>query len=272
MSDVLERPGARIAYDVTGNGPPVVLLHAWIADRRMWDDVVPALARHRRVVRYDARGFGGTVATEPGLAYSNREDLVALLDHLGIARAALVGASGGGTIALDTALEFPDRVSALVSVAGGLSGFDGGTTEEEAAIEAELERLEEAAEWDALVELEMAFWVDGLGRPAERVADVRRRVAEMDRATYERHADDDLGGMRPLEPRATGRLAELRAPVLVVVGDLDATAAQATARRIAADAPNARLEVWPGVAHMVSMERPEQFVRLVEAFLDEAGA
>jgi 3-oxoadipate enol-lactonase len=271
MSSYLERPDARIAYDVSGDGPTVILLHAWIADRRMWDEVVAALAPDHRVVRYDARGFGDTIATAPG-AYSNRADLIALLDHLGIGRAALVGSSGGGTIALDTTLEFPDRVTALVTVAGGISGFDGGASRAEEPLFAEAERLEEARDWDALVEAEMRIWVDGRGGTPERVPDVRRRVAEMDRDAYRRHADDDLSGMTPLDPRASARLAEVRAPVLAVVGDLDTSASQATARRIAAEVSHGRLEVWSGVAHLPSMEQPERFVRLVRSFLDEVRA
>ncbi|HEY3522822.1 MAG TPA: alpha/beta hydrolase [Candidatus Limnocylindrales bacterium] len=271
MTESLELPGARLAYDVAGEGSAIVLLHAWIADRRMWDPVVPALARRRRVVRYDARGFGETIATA-AVPYSNRADLVALLDHLDIERAAVVGASGGGTIALDTALAFPDRVSAVVSVAGGISGFDGGSTPDEEPAFAESERLEEARDWDALVELEMRIWVDGLGRGPDRIPDVRRQVAEMDREVYRRHADDDLSGMTPLEPRATGRLRDVRTPALALVGELDTSGARATARRLAAEIPNVRLEVWPDVAHMPSMEHPERFVRLVEEFLDDVGA
>jgi 3-oxoadipate enol-lactonase len=267
----LELPGARLAYDVTGQGPAVVLLHAWIADRRMWDDVVPGLAARRRVIRYDARGFGETVVDD-AVEYSNRRDLIALLDHLRIERAALVGSSGGGTIALDTALEFPERVAAVVSVAGGISGFDAGPTADEEAIFAEAERLEEARDFERLVEAELAIWVDGRGGSPDRVRDVRRRVAEMDSDGYRRHADDALDGMQPLEPRATGRLGEVRVPVLAIVGDLDTSSSQATAGRIAAEVPGARVEEWPRVAHLPPMEQPGRFVETVASFLDEVGA
>src|SRR4051812_35943116 len=118
----LDVPGGVLAYDVAGSGPPLVLLHAGIADRAMWDDVWDDLARSHQVVRYDTRGFGETRITEP-TAYSNRADLVAVLDHLGIEQAALCGVSRSGSIVVDTAIEFPGRVHALIPVASGLGGF-----------------------------------------------------------------------------------------------------------------------------------------------------
>ena len=102
MTEFVPVPGGRLAYDATGDGPPIVLMHAWICDRRMWDDLVPLFARRHRVVRYDKRGFGETEISEP-VRYSNRADVIAVLDHLGIDRATLVGVSGGSAVALDTA-------------------------------------------------------------------------------------------------------------------------------------------------------------------------
>ena len=113
----LDVPGGRLAYDVAGDGPPLLLVHAGVTDRRMWDDVWDGLARTHTVIRHDTRGFGETVITDPAVAYSNRADIVALLDHLGIERAALCGVSRAGSIVIDTALESPDRVSALIPVA-----------------------------------------------------------------------------------------------------------------------------------------------------------
>jgi pimeloyl-ACP methyl ester carboxylesterase len=264
-------PGAEIAYDVAGSGAALALLHAGVADRRMWDDVWDPLAARRRVVRYDLRGYGETYVRE-AVPYSNRRDLIELLDHLGIERAALVGASRSGTIALDTALEFPDRVAALVLVGGGISGFDGGTTAAEQALFDEDERLEEARDWPALAELEARIWADGVGQPADRVPAVHRRVAEMTQNAYELHGDEPLDDVIPLQPPAVGRLTELRTPTLVIVGDLDTSRTIAAARKITAEVRDARLVELAGVAHMPSMEKPSEFTRIVEEFLDQVGA
>jgi 3-oxoadipate enol-lactonase len=270
MTELVAVPHGRIAYDVTGDGPPIVLMHALIADRRMWDDLVLLFARRHRVVRYDKRGFGETEVTEPG-SYSNRADAIAVLDHLEIERAAFVGVSGGAVIALDTAIEYPDRFAALVCVAPGISGFDGGGSPAEAAAFAELERLEEARDWPALVEGELAVWVDGLGQPADRIRAVRDRVREMDLDAYTKHSGEPLDDVITLEPRAIGRLSTIRTPTLAVVGDLDTSSTIAAARRIAADVPGAQLVEWKGVAHLPPMERPAEFVQLVDAFLDGAA-
>jgi pimeloyl-ACP methyl ester carboxylesterase len=118
----LEVPGGTIAYEERGRGAPVVLLHEGIADRRMWNREFPLLARDHRVVRYDLRGYGGSV---PATAqFSFVRDLVAVLDAVGAQRPLIVGPSMGGRIALDLALAHPDRVGALLLIAPGYSGMD----------------------------------------------------------------------------------------------------------------------------------------------------
>src|SRR5215203_2092413 len=107
--------GARIAYDVAGSGPPVLLLHAGIGDRRMWDAQIPAFAEYFTVIRFDARGFGET--RKPDASFSPYADAIALLDYLGVSRAHFVGVSMGSQTAIEAAIAAPERVSALVAVA-----------------------------------------------------------------------------------------------------------------------------------------------------------
>jgi len=268
----LDVPGGRLAYDVAGDGPPLLLVHAGVTDRRMWDDVWDGLARTHTVIRHDTRGFGETVITDPAVAYSNRADIVALLDHLGIERAALCGVSRAGSIVIDTALESPDRVSALIPVAAGLGGFEVEPTPQELEVFTELERLEQAKDWDAVIEHELRIWIDGVGQPADRVPDIRRRVEPMLRRIYgERLGDGDVDVI-PLQPRAVGRIAGLRLPALVIVGDLDTPETIASCRHTSLTIPGARLVVLSGVAHLPPMERPAEFTELVTMFLTEAGA
>lgn len=262
----LDVPGGVLAYDIAGSGPPLVLAHAGIVDRRMWDDVWDDLARSHTVVRYDTRGFGDTVVTDT-TPYSNRADIVALLDHLGIARAALCGISRSGSIAIDTTVEHPELVSALIAVATGLGGFEAEPTAAEVTAFEAADALEEARDWPALVEAEMRIWVDGLTGTPDRVPDVRRRAAEMDLAAYVRHADEPPAEVIPLQPPSVGRIGELRLPALVLVGDLDTPETIASSRHVALTIPGARLVVWAGVAHLPPMERPGEFVELVTTFL-----
>src|SRR5215468_6499103 len=100
------------ADDSGGDGPPLILLHPGVGDSRIWEPVLPGLTRSRRVIRYDARGFGRSPA--PTVNFSLLSDLIAVLDHFSVDRAAIVGCSQGGGSALGLALEQPERVAALV--------------------------------------------------------------------------------------------------------------------------------------------------------------
>ena len=268
MEHLVSVPGGRLFVVAEGDGPPVELVHAGIVDLRAWDPVVPHLvAAGLRAVRYDTRGWGRS--TTQDVDFSNRADLVAVLDALGIGRAALVGNSRGGQIAFDTAIEFPDRVAAVVGVGAGLGGFEGHPTAEETALFEEMERLEEAAEKDpdAIAALDVRVWVDGPAQPAGRAP---AWIAEQVRATsLVLSAPGHVFG-RPivLDPPAATRLADLRCPVLAVAGELDVSDVAETARHLEAHAPDARAVVLPDVAHLVGMERPAKLAALVTSFLE----
>ena len=149
-----------------GSGPPIVLLHASIADHRAWDALVPFLVgAGYRVIRYDLRGLGRSATDD--VAFSNRADVIAVLDACGVGQAVLVGNSRGGQVAFDTAIEFPDWVAAVIGVAAGLGGFDGGATPLELELFDESERLENAdpINPDAVADFDVRFWVDGPGSP-----------------------------------------------------------------------------------------------------------
>lgn len=264
QSGAVEVGGARLAYDIAGAGPPLALIHAGIADRRMWDELMPLLSAHHQVVRYDTRGFGGS-HTE-AVEYSNRDDLRALLTHLEIERTAVLGISRGGSIAIDFTLEYPELVTALIPVAAGLAGYDVEPTPAEAAMWEEAERLEAARDWDALDEFEMDVWVEGPGQPRGRAPEaIRTAVSRMNRALYDEHTTEPTP--RPLDPPAALRLGEIDVPTLVIVGDLDTSDTQATAVELERRIPGARRVVFPGTAHMVPMERPVAFTRTVLDFL-----
>lgn len=267
MERFVDVPGGRLFVVDEGNGPPVVLLHAGIVDLRSWDDVVPMLVgAGYRAVRYDARAWGRS--TTDDVAYSNRADLVAVLDALGIERVALVGNSRGGQIALDTAIEFPDRIVAVVGVGAGLGGFEGHPTPQEVALLDEMERLEESGnDIEAITAVNVRAWVDGPGQPPGRAPGW---IADHVRATSEHLSTPDHVFGRPivLDPPAAAHLGDLRCPVLAVAGALDVSDVAETALHLSEHAPNARAVVLPDVAHMIAMERPADLAALVTEFLD----
>lgn len=250
-----------------GKGPPVLLLHAGVADLRAWDGVVPPLvAAGYRVVRYDSRGYGGSTAED--VEFSRRADLIAVLDALGIDRAALVGNSMGGSTAFDTAIESPKRVVAVVGVGAGLGGFEPGSTPAETELFEAYERVDQADPFDAdaLTDFEVRVWMDGPGQPPDRVdAQIRECMRAMARPLNEPGLVK--GRATPLDPPANDRLADLRFPVLAVVGTLDFSNVVLTAERLAAAAPNARAVIWDDVAHMVGLEQPDRLAVTIIEFL-----
>src|SRR4029078_8257660 len=110
--------GVDIAYSIAGNGAPLVLLHAGIAHRTMWEDVMPMLAGRFRVIACDLRGFGETPLPDRPFVYAS--DVAAMLDELEVARAHVIGVSMGGHVALDLVLARPDLVARLVLVGAGI--------------------------------------------------------------------------------------------------------------------------------------------------------
>jgi 3-oxoadipate enol-lactonase len=257
--------GAEIHHDEAGAGHPLILLHAGICDRRMWDAQLSALAQHFHVIRYDLRGFGQTLMP-PG-PFSHLADLEGLMAALGIERAHLMGCSKGGSCALDLALARPEQVSALVLVCSSPSGYR------------PAEEVPESPQWPAVVaayntgdleraaELEVQVWVDGPRRTPDQVnLAIRERVREMDLIALRQEAAG-LGQEQPANPPAAPRLAEVRAPTLVIIGDLDAPISLSSGEALAAGIPGARRVVIEGTAHLPNMEQPERFNEVVLNFL-----
>jgi len=267
-SGILETNGARIYYEVEGTGEPVVLIHAGIADLRMWDAQVADLSDAHRLIPYDTRGFGRTETD--AVPFSNRADIAALLDHVGESSAHVVGLSRGGMIALDFALEYPDRVRSLVVAADGIGGYESPEAADEAAW-VEPERYLEARDWDAIAEWETAYWAEGPGQPKGRVdPSVRAKVHDWILTNY--RAEKVERQPERLSPPAVGRLGELRAPLLVMIGTLDEPETQDACRHLAEAMPGARLEVFDGAAHMLNLEQPERFNRLLREFFGAAAS
>jgi len=259
----LDVGGARLYYEQMGKGDPVVLLHGGLLDCRMWDPQFEVLAGSYRVIRYDARNHGRSEGV-PGV-FTQSDDLAELLDRLDIPRAAFVGLSLGGRTLLDFAIAHPDRVSALVLASPGAGGYRFTS----AAYRENSERMREAFRQGDLpggVEYFQRSWTDGPSRaPADVDAEVREKVRSMALATVQNWNSDSVSN--DLEPPAIGRLAEIRAPTLVVVGDLDMPGILEIAHAIETEVPGAELVVLPGAAHMVNLEQPERFNEVVSEFL-----
>jgi len=260
--------GAEIYYEVAGEGPPVVLVHAGTADSRMWQPTFAELAAQHRVVRYDLRGFGRSALS--GGPFSHVADLAGLLDFLDIPTAALVGASYGGGIAIDFCILHPQRVSALLLAAPALGGWE--WSEYVRAFGDEEDEALERGDVSRAVELNVHTWVDGPNRaPGQAPGWIAELVTEMQCAAFEEQLRADSQVPQPvqedaLDPPAKERLSEVRVPTLIIVGNQDVSDFLEIANEMVSAIPNARKEVVTA-AHMVTMEQPDAFNRLSLHFL-----
>lgn len=268
-SVVSGRTSTGLAYEAAGSGETLVLVHAGVADRRMWDPQWPAFAASHRVIRYDLRGYGESLP--PTGPWSHHADLLGLIEELGIARAHLVGASVGAGIAVEAALAQPRAVGSLVLAAPGGALYGGATEDLRSVWHDEVEALDRG-DLDAAVEVNLRAWVDGPDRAPDAVDPaIRAFVGAMQRDAFELPEwDPDGAPESELEPPAHARLAEITCPTLIVVGEADQIATLEAANGLAADIPNAQLVSWPDTAHMLTLERPEEFGRFVLGFVAAA--
>lgn len=257
--------GAVIAGESGGFGLPVVFLHAGVTDRRMWAEQMALLeAEGFHVIAYDRRGFGGTES--PDEPFSHVTDLEAVLDSLSIGAAVFVGASMGGALAIDFALENPDRAIALVLIGTAVSGAPEGEVPEE--MEELFDARTYAAErkqWQTVNRIDAQVWLDGPGAEAGRVeGEPRRLFLEMNGARLARPALT-----REEEPHpAYDNLAGLTAPVLLVSGALDFPAILDRQAELEDELENAFAVVLDDTAHLPSLERPDLFDPLLLEFLE----
>ncbi|MFF4312063.1 alpha/beta fold hydrolase [Streptomyces sp. 900105755] len=249
-----------LSYDIAGDGSPVVLVHAGVADHRMWDAVVPALAERHTVIRYDLRGFGESAL--PTGAFRETDDLRGLLDHLGHERVRLVGASWGGRVALDFALTHPDRVHSLAMFSAPWPRYQW-SADMIAYDEAETAALE-AGDLDDAVRINLDMWLRG---PVRGWGDVAEGLAERLRGPLRRSLSNQaIVGQYSQGPEA-GDLAAVSVPTLVGVGKLDVADFQDIARRYAAEIPDATFVEFATAAHLVAMDAPSALAAALNPFL-----
>jgi pimeloyl-ACP methyl ester carboxylesterase len=258
----IERPGARLVAEDEGEGPPILLVHSAIVNRRAWEPVVPLLVdAGYRVIHYDMRGFGESTADD--VEFTAHDDILAVLDHFGVKRAAIVGNSMGAIFSMEAVIAVPERFVAFVWVGGGIGGWDKepSSPEEEAIFKAESD-AEEAGDPDLAAELDTQIWVDGIGQPVGRVrADVRDAIKAMDRQLLE--PGRVFGKRVRPNPPAVDRLGSISIPTLVVIGDLDTIGTRAAADKVAEEVPGARIVHLPDVAHIIGMEAPDKLAALI---------
>jgi 3-oxoadipate enol-lactonase len=250
--------GARLWYDEVGSGETVLLLHGGLGDSGLWEPVVPLLAERFRTIRSDLRFYGRS--TGPFVPWSWQDDAVGVLDALGIERAAVVGLSLGGKLALDIALAHPERLWAVAGVAPGLGGHSADAYSEEQ--DARYEAADAVGDLEAAMEIDFEVWAP-LG------AD--ERIRQLWQATPEaKSLPPGLEPTSPEGPPAKERLGELAVPTLIVTAAHDPAGMREIGPLVARDAPDAR-HVELDSDHYVTLREPELLSRVLLEFLTAAA-
>jgi 3-oxoadipate enol-lactonase len=240
--------GTDLYYEVDGRGPAVLLIHGFGLDARMWDEQVAALRDEASLIRFDARGFGRS-GRDSDVAYSHAQDGWALLDHLGVTDVVVVGLSMGGRIALQTVLERPESVKALVLLDAVL---DGVTWDDESA--RGMAAIGEALQAGGLPAARAAWLAHPLFAPAARDPAVGAPLAQMvaDYPGLDWTEDDPHLPQSPV----IDALGQITVPTTVVCGELDVPCFREMSDVLTARIPGAvRVDV-PDAGHMVNMEAP----------------
>jgi 3-oxoadipate enol-lactonase len=253
----VEVGGAKLYYEECGSAPQaVVLVHDGVLDSSAWDDVWPEFCKHFHAIRYDRRGYGRSPAATSG--YYAADDLAAIVRHLALKRVAVVGSSHGGEISINFTLDHPEMVEQLVLVGAVVGGmpYSKHFLERGEALGKPLEK------GDVHGAIEIASQDKYL--TAAGSSGARKRMAEILSASPQdlTHAELEL----PVKP-ALPRLGEIRIPTLLLVGDADIPDVHAHAGAIEAGIPRARRVVIREVGHLMYLEKPAEFSRVIVEFL-----
>jgi len=259
VTGFLDINDARIYYEQLGTGECVILIHGFAMDRRIWDMQFSVFAQRFRVVRYDLRGFGKSDL--PKAQYSTLDDLRVMMDQLDVEKACVIGLSLGGSLAVEFALTCPDRITALVLAGSTLRGYP---YSDDYIQEFLHYRKIARREGIAVAQSEMLgnpLLRSIAGKPAlfESVKTMIRDYSGFHWLTHDPH--------RVFYPPAMARLSEIACPVQIIFGQHDIPDLQGVADQLIAEIKHARSVMIPDVGHIVNMEAPEQFNRIVLDFL-----
>jgi 3-oxoadipate enol-lactonase len=251
----------KLNYEMKGEGTPLIMIHAGYLNKKMWDKQFSEFAKKFKVIMYDAR-MHGLSQSEPD-TFSNDKDLYLLMEKLNIPKAVIMGISMGGYTAIDFTLAHPEKVIGLIPVSSGLTGYD--FTDSTSLKYNSM--MQKAQSYEEAVEYIQRCWTDGPYRTPDQVDSVIRNNAKRWYLATVTHLKNDVIEKR-LDPPAINRLTEIKVPTMAIVGNLDIPGIIEIADMIVRDVKGAQKVTIKGAAHLVNMEKPEEFNRIVIDFIN----
>jgi 3-oxoadipate enol-lactonase len=256
-----------LAHDVTGSGPPIVLVPAGIGSRRQYDRVAADLAEDFTVVALDPRAQGDS--PNPVGDYFDHEDALDVLHAAGFDRAAWVGCSNGARIVADLAATTPDAVSHLVLLGPALPGVGWDDHPEDRARLGEADAAVQTGDFEVAAQVHADLFMVGRDRTVQDLPDelARRMMGLLMAAAAREQGAWDAGQPLEIDPPLRERLHEIQAPTLVAVGTHDHPAIHASARAYREGLPDVRATTIQGVAHFPAYEAPAVTAELIRDHL-----
>jgi 3-oxoadipate enol-lactonase len=258
----LEVDGARLRYRDDGAGPPLLCIHGWALDLDAWEPQVATLAGHYRLLRFDRRGYGLSTG-RPSLQDDVR-DATALLDHLQLGSAALIGASQGARVALRLGLAAPQRFTGLV-----LDGPPDEVGSGRGALtnELPLDEYRVLARSGDMAAVRRLWSAHPFTRLVSGNAEAQALLATM----LARYPGHDLLQAAPAAPSLVTDVRALQLPTRVLNGEHDLASRRAAGAALAAALPNATHAVIAGAAHLPNLDNPSEYARAVRRFLTDCS-
>lgn len=264
INSLLSINGTKLYVETAGKGDAILLIHAGVANSRMWDKQFHEFSKTHYVIRCDLRGFGKSKMSSGSFAH--HKDIASILEYFDVEKAVVVGASFGGYVVLNFALTHPKFVTALILASPALDGYKFKSPEMLNFFAKENELLENG-DLKAATELNIKMWVDGPQRGAGEVnREVRERIREMQMNIFAQPEIDDAEEIE-LDPPAIKRLSDVEAPTLIISGNLDVVEFQEISSFLAKSIKNATQVIMPGVAHLPNMEKTDEFNQIVLDFV-----
>jgi pimeloyl-ACP methyl ester carboxylesterase len=255
--------GRKVYYEESGRGKAILLIHGFSLDARMWDEQFDSLAGQYHVVRYDISGYGRS--TVPESTISSSDEIAALLKSLGIDKATVVGMSLGGSAAVRFAIDYPQSVEAVITVSSTLEGFPYNEP-----LSGRLGSYPKMARDSGMAKAKEAWLKDLFMTPVTNAgpvnARIRQIIAEWSGSQF---ANPALWSFKKFPPPAIRRLIEIRVPALVIVGEKDDLNIHVIADTLSARIPGARKMIIPDSGHLLNLERPGAFNKIILDFLSE---
>lgn len=263
--------GTNLYYEIAGHGEAIVFVHGSFGDRRHWDLQFFELSKRYKVLRYDLRGFGRSANPDTGTVYRDADDLSALMEYLKIPKAHICGLSSGSFVVFDFALAYPEKCISLIPIGPRVAGDEAdeyktpATDSLRKAVAIVIDILKTRGKKEAV---DLLWNGNNALANSVRSEDARKRLLNMGyEYSWWRYLYPNK--RQYAFPMAIKKLSEINIPTLVVTSEFDIERCKEVAQILSNKIPGAKLISIKGAGHIMNMDNPKEFNKLISKFIDK---